>query len=314
MYLFAQQSFHLHGKKIVCRIRKNVDLDAVQIIFGNRRGRIIGRHCFANGLHLGGVANAVKSWPHYIRICRIPVGIHRCKIRVNTLRIFGRYTKPPVVFVKHHRGGIVYVHIILAEIPQRIRRIDGRTVGYIRAVGVRGAGADVAEHIGRSHAGQATGTIGVFVPVSAINGKTIVSKAQQRRVLGAVYGVQPVGKVQVAHVGNHRQIQVERRRVLMVVVVAHGRVAFGAIEPNAFGHHGVAVPHIVAHATERPAFERLRRVLPRHAVSVIKQGHTVDEHPYVAPGGIGWIARILHRILWYFKIAGLRGSQRRIAV
>jgi len=133
-------------------------------------------------------------------------------------------------------------------------------------------------------------------------------------MLGTVNGIQAFCIVQITDGGNHIQIQLKRGRVLVVVVIAHGRVRFGAIEAGAFCRNGIPVPAgCRAHTagTSWVAGTATKRVggwVPTHTIPVIEQRHTIDKNTNIAAIGGGGCAHVFLRVQRHFEYRVLVGS------
>ena len=210
------------------------------------------------------------------------------------------------------RGRIVLV--IFPEIPEWVGTVNRRPRGNRGSVGIRSAVCDISERITRLHTHNTACTIGIFVTVGTVNRVAIVGKSNQWRVFGTVNNIQTIGRIGRADIGNNDQIQIEGRRVLMMVIVSHCGVRFGAIKSHPFCHHGIPVPYSVAHTSQRTTCQRAGGVAPRDAISVVEKCHTVDEKSDITRGCGCWRSCVWRRAQRKFEDRILCGSNGGVSV
>ncbi|CAI8244150.1 MAG: Uncharacterised protein [Flavobacteriia bacterium] len=171
------------------------------------------------------------------------------------------------------------VFIIFPEVTQKIGRIHGGAIGTL---------CHIAQLVARFHPRDPSGAICIGVAISPVDRISVVGKANERRMLRAVNGVESVGIVQVADGGNDIQVEFEGRWILMVMVVSHGWMALAAIKACHLCGYGVPVPiHRCPRSTRtgriaRASAECIGTRIPRNPIAIIEQGHPIDEDANIA--------------------------------
>ena len=174
--------------------------------------------------------------------------------------------------------------------------------------------SNVSKLVTAFHPNQFTGTIHILESIGTIYRKTINRIAQQRGMLRTINHIQTVCRIQIADIRYHLFIQFKRRRILMMVIIAHRRMSFRTIKPSPLSNHRIPVPNIVAHPHQRTALQRLLRIAPTHAISVIKQSNPIDKNPNVTTGCVRGGTRIFHWLQGYFENRILILRQTGIAI
>ena len=128
-----------------------------------------------------------------------------------------------------------------------------------RTIGKRGTCGDGAQAITRRDALDHVRAVNLDPAIGAVDGIAIECVADQRTMLGGIRHVQAIGKVHVTHVGHHDLGDVERRGVLMMMILAlrrpltlsgrpcldRCRMSLRTIKAGALEHDGILMPYIL---------------------------------------------------------------------
>ena len=87
---------------------------------------------------------------------------------------------------------------------------------------------------------------------------------------GTVNYVEPVGRIGGAYTGDYRKVKVECRRILVVMIIAHGGVGLGTVKTDSFCYYSIPVPDAITISAEGAACQRIGRTSPGYTIAVVE--------------------------------------------